>query len=232
MTKDIETIFLVEGDHDAHVLKSLFRHYNIKHVLEKDLKDREYSDNDGIVIKTKGSVEKLLKSLLGHFDESGIQTVGIMVDADDKIERRWREICKILEQIGYNSIPAAPDHNGTIIDRIIRPDSSDLPRVGVWLMPNNTLPGMLEDFIRFLVPNPITDELWLLSEESVQKANSISPPKGKEAKRLIHTWLAWQEDPGTPLGWAITKHYLDPTVPEAQILIDWVNRLFNTNAVL
>jgi len=32
-------------------------------------------------------------------------------------------------------------------------------------------------------------------------------------KALIHTWLAWQDDPGTPLGQAITKRYFDADGP-------------------
>ncbi len=43
----------------------------------------------------------------------------------------------------------------------------------------------------------------------------------------IHTWLAWQEEPGSPLGQAITKRYLDADAPRAQQLMDWVRRLFD-----
>jgi hypothetical protein len=32
---------------------------------------------------------------------------------------------------------------------------------------------------------------------------------GHFAKAHIHTWLAWQSDPGTPMGLALTKKYLD-----------------------
>jgi hypothetical protein len=47
-----------------------------------------------------------------------------------------------------------------------------------------------------------------------------------EPKAIIHTWLAWQEEPGKPLGTAITARYLDPEVSEVDVLVSWLKRLF------
>jgi hypothetical protein len=47
-----------------------------------------------------------------------------------------------------------------------------------------------------------------------------------EAKARLHTWLAWQEEPGKPIGQAITKRFLDPEATEAQAFLDWLRRLF------
>jgi hypothetical protein len=46
-------------------------------------------------------------------------------------------------------VPDDPAAEGTIIDP---PDDKLLPRVGVWIMPDNQMKGILEDFLRFLVP--------------------------------------------------------------------------------
>ena len=43
---------------------------------------------------------------------------------------------------------------------------------------------------------------------------------------LIHTWLAWQDDPGRPFGQAVTKRYFDSDGPHVQGLLDWLTRLF------
>lgn len=43
---------------------------------------------------------------------------------------------------------------------------------------------------------------------------------------MIHTWLAWQDDPGTPLGQAITKRYLDAEGPHVAAFLSWLTRLF------
>lgn len=46
------------------------------------------------------------------------------------------------------------------------------------------------------------------------------------SKATAHTWLAWQEEPGTALGQAITKRYLDPSRDPAPAFRDWLLELF------
>ncbi len=41
----------------------------------------------------------------------------------------------------------------------------------------------------------------------------------------------WQEEPGKPMGQAITKRYLDATAPQAQQLIRWIRKLFDLETV-
>ena len=120
---------------------------------------------------------------------------------------------------GYE-LPEQPDENGTIIHQ------PGMPVVGIWIMPDNSLPGMLEDFIAFLVPDG--DPLWNRASDCLQQI----PPEERrftdnhQNKAHLHTWLAWQKDPGTPMGLAITKSYLDADAPNAQRLIAWLRRLF------
>ena len=95
-------------------------------------------------------------------------------------------------------------------------------------MPNNQISGMLEDFIRFLVPDK--DPLLAMADSILnsieqQQLNRYNPIH--KSKALIHTWLAWQEDPGTPMGLAITKKYLDSDVAIAQAFLDWIIALFS-----
>ena len=121
---------------------------------------------------------------------------------------------------GTTAFPIAPDPAGTVIGH------EDLPRVGVWIMPNNTLPGMLEDYLCYLVPEG--DTLFerarrCVDEIPVEERRFIA---AHFTKALIHTWLAWQDDPGTPFGQAITKRYFDPDGPHVQALLDWLTRLF------
>ncbi len=93
-------------------------------------------------------------------------------------------------------------------------------------MPNNQISGILEDFLRFLVPQPN-----ILFDHA--KVSVASIPEGErrfkqlaEPKAVIHTWLAWQEEPGFPFGTAITARFLDPDVPEVDVLAAWLKRLF------
>ncbi|WP_367881111.1 DUF3226 domain-containing protein [uncultured Duncaniella sp.] len=50
-------------------------------------------------------------------------------------------------------------------------------------------------------------------------------------KARIHSWLAWQEIPGTPMGLAITKKYLSTEPPVCQAFIQWLNSLFNQECI-
>jgi len=47
-----------------------------------------------------------------------------------------------------------------------------------------------------------------------------------QIKAQIHTWLAWQKEPGKPMGQAITKRFFDHTTPHAQQFMDWIRRLY------
>ncbi len=64
--------------------------------------------------------------------------------------------------------------------------------------------------------------LTLLEPKNLQQYKSIHQSKAK-----IHTWLAWQQTPGTPMGLAINKKYLNANNPQTKIFMDWVNTLFN-----
>jgi hypothetical protein len=94
-------------------------------------------------------------------------------------------------------------------------------------MPDNNLNGMLEDFVAFLVPeeNPLLHlaNVWLSSLEK-QELNQYALIH--RAKATIHTWLACQKDPGTPMGLAITKEYLSAEKENCQQLLSWVEQLF------
>ena len=101
-------------------------------------------------------------------------------------------------------------------------------KVGVWLMPNNDLNGMIEDFISFLVPE--NDKLLPIIENhlsAIESQNLNIYADAHRSKALIHSWLGVQKDPGTPMGLAITKRYLDIDEATCKIFMDWLRKLFN-----
>ena len=198
-------LMLVEGRDDEHVLYHLLEHHKVP---------------DGFKIRDKKGIDNLLETLDVELIGSGLKRLGIVIDADVNIQGRWDALRSILVKSGYITVPTKPEAAGTIIEQV------GLPVVGLWLMPDNALPGMLENFIAFLVPPG--DGLWPLSEGCLQEAMALDCRFAvtHRPKALIHTWLAWQEEPGTPLGLAITKRYLDADAPHAQQLIAWIRRLF------
>lgn len=46
------------------------------------------------------------------------------------------------------------------------------------------------------------------------------------SKAKIHTFLAWNDEPGLPMGSAITARVLDPSLGSAKIFVDWLERCF------
>ena len=107
---------------------------------------------------------------------------------------------------------------------IVGANQSDRPWVGVWMMPDNRSPGKLEDFAQRLVK--AGDEgLWDYAGQAAAGAPSQGArfaPKD-QAKAHVHTFLAWHEVPGVPMGLAITKKFLDT---DARSFVAWLCRLY------
>jgi hypothetical protein len=202
-------ILLVEGVDDEHVLKHLCGNREVPRLDE---------------VKSHGGVEQLLDSFPVRLkaSEDG-DIVGVVIDADTDLNSRWQSLRNSLIKVGYQDVTKTPLPDGTILDP---PPGILLPRVGIWIMPDNQTKGILEDFLRFLVPaeSRLFDHV---------KSSVAAIPEGErrfsqlaEPKALIHTWLAWQAEPGKPLGIAITARYLDPDVAQVDVLVSWLKRLF------
>jgi hypothetical protein len=199
-------LLVVEGPDDKHVLWAILKHHQFTPHFE---------------VRDEGGFENLLRRLSVHLKPgSDVERFGIVVDADSQIRGRWESLTSILKKAGYANVPDSPDHLGTLLAH------EDLPRLGVWIMPDNSLPGMLEDYLAFLVP--MDDSLFVRAKQCVGEipAEQRRFAEVHLTKALIHTWLAWQDDPGTPLGQAITKRYFDPEAPPVQSLLAWLARLF------
>ena len=93
-------------------------------------------------------------------------------------------------------------------------------------MPDNQIPGMLEDFVASLIPRE--DALLAKAETVLQELEATGINRYsilQHPKALIHTWLAWQENPGMPMGQAITARVLSSSQPGAIAFIAWLGRL-------
>ena len=198
-------LLLVEGKDDLHVIKAIMAHHDFS------------PDFD---IKDEGGIDNLLARLPVRLKPgTDLERLGIVVDADLEIANRWAAIRNILSKAGYNTVPANPDPSGTIIEQ------DELPRIGVWVMPDNKLPGMMEDFVTLLIPeekNALLDQARHCVDE-IPSELLLCPNRSKV---LIHTWLAWQAIPGTSLGLAITKRYFNADGPHVTSLVSWLSRLF------
>ncbi len=199
---------LVEGNDDQHVVWSICQQFNISETFD--------------VVDMRG-ITNLMPAIPVRAKQRNIQSLGVLVDADFNHSNRWEDTVKPLRDLKYE-VPKIPDALGTVIPS----PAPNRPRVGIWLMPDNQDTGMLEDFIRSLVPE--ADQRLVLAEEAVttlEERNLRQYVPNHRAKALIHTWLAWQADPGTPLGLAITKKYFSTNTALCQQFAAWLNQLFN-----
>lgn len=196
---------LVEGKDDLHVIAALLMHHEVPDIFK---------------IKATEGFENLIQILPVELKGSEVERLGIVVDADTDLAAHWASVSNVLRASGYNDVPAAPPPDGALYVR------ENEPVVGVWLMPDNTTTGMLEDFIKFLVPED--DVLWGHAGSSLDAViDKCEFPAQHRSKAHLHTWLAWQKEPGRPIGQAITHGYLDPEVPQADLLISWIKHLFS-----
>jgi hypothetical protein len=199
-------LLVVESPDDKHVFLAILNRHRF---------EPQFS------IRDEGGIEALIARLSIHLKPgTDLERLGVVVDADADVQARWQEIKRTLNRAGSDAVPDHPDPTGTVIDH------EDLPRVGVWVMPDNALPGMLEDYLCFLVP-----EGDLLFERARRCVGEIPAQERRfiEAhltKAMIHTWLAWQEVPGRPLGQAITRGYFESAGPHVQGFLAWLTRLF------
>lgn len=205
---------VVEGSHDMHVVAHLLRRHGIE--IEQQL-IKEF-------IQEHGGIDALLVALPQHLKDPDVSRLGVVLDADADSGIRWSLVANALRQSGTVSIPAHPDPAGTIVEI-----SLDDRRItaGVWLMPDNTLPGAIEDFVRLLVPSD--DSLWPRAEGCVDQIPAADRRFAPQylMKAYLHTWLAWQDEPGCPMGRAVSRSYMDANAPGAQQFVEWLRRLFD-----
>lgn len=209
--KKFPSKLLVEGKDDLYVVASIRNQHQLVDNFE--------------IIDCRG-VDKIPDQLIARIklQRPQISTIGIVLDADSDLQARWSSIRNILQAENY-IVSASPGVDGTIIAGIGRN-----PTIGIWLMPDNLESGMLEDFVPYLIPE--NDLLRSFADQTLTRIEAETimnryDPAVHRAKAFIHTWLAWQKDPGTPMGLALTKTYLDHNTALCLRFVNWLNRLFN-----
>jgi hypothetical protein len=197
---------LVEGSNDQHVVWNLCDKFNITENFD--------------VIDCK-SVDGAFKELKIRLKQSETGTIGIIVDADKDCSTRWRAVREILTN---NDLPIEDDfsENGFIFKK--------KPKIGVWIMPNNKDTGKLEDFFEQLIPekdnviSEVEKTLQKIENKNVNRYSEKDRPKAK-----IYTWLAWQKNPGMPMGLTIkSNENLSTDNETCEKFVTWLKNLVNS----
>ena len=201
---------LVEGTDDLHTIVHLMARHGY------DWNDERHTRP---FVANSGGIDELLDefpvALKGRYDR-----VGVLVDANTHPGDRWQQLLGRASSVGVE-LPARPDEHGTIVAGL-RSGS----RVGIWLMPDNTSRGTLESFLSRLVPSG--DAAWNYSSEVVVEARRLGARCREidELKSRLHSWLAWQEDPGLPFGTALRARVFAHDSEDALAFVGWFQRLF------
>ncbi len=200
-------VLLVEGRDDCHVVMSLCAAHRVPETFG---------------IYSCGSDQQVLKRLNALISQPDPPTtVGVVLDADrPEIATRWQSVRGKLRRYPY-VFPAKPERRGTILEAI-----DHRPRLGFWLMPDNERSGMLEDFCLDLAE----PEARAFAGDCVAEARAKGVTSFKEAhhpKAVVHTYLAWQDEPGRPLGQAITTQALRPDSELSSRFCAWLRELFS-----
>ena len=169
-------------------------------------------------IQDRGGIEPLLDAIGAELNVPNRRVLGILADADTNLTGRWASIVNRLAEEGIH-IPNRPDADGVIID------TEEKPRVGIWLMPNNSVDGELENFVAAMIPDD--DPVWPMSQQYI---NEIPPEHrkfapGKTLRAQVHAWLATLSDPRL-MGQAIGARDLTVNNPLSQTFLRWLSRLF------
>ncbi len=202
-------MLLCEGNTDCHVILSLCNHHQVPETFK---------------LYSCGSDERVIKMAAARMASEDAEITGVVLDADSPdLRGKWQSLRDRLNRGGV-AIPAVPEPGGTIIEQ-----SEKHPRLGIWLMPDNSADGMLEDFCASLA----VPETFDYARACVRDAKDLGHTTFKDmhlSKACVHTYLAWQDEPGRPLGQAITAHSLDPKHELAASFAEWLMELFGNGS--
>jgi hypothetical protein len=210
--RDFSKILIVEGPDDKHSVIGLMRHH---------IDWPKESERWPVWVEVGNSVDEILapRYLTTEIKAPNAMILGVVLDSDVSARSRYQRIRQLCVGL-FPSLPDTMPEGGLVAH-------NDEKRFGLWVMPDNSSPGDLESFLRYLVPVE-QKSLWKLACESV--AAAVAAGAGcREAhitKAQLYTWLAWQDPPGYSPGLALTRRVLDPESSVAAKFVRWFRELY------
>ena len=201
---------VVEGQNDLHLVTHLCRR-------------SDPGLGSAFAFHDAQGVNGVLDRVRAYINQPDVSAVGFVVDADADPVNRWREVADRITAANSDiQLPPSPEPDGTII-----PENPAIgsPRIGIWVMPDNSATGELEDFVAQMIPGG--DPVWPLSQDYIDGI----PPEARKfdddsiTKNQVHAWLAARRFPGL-VGLAIREGDLSVNNPLSQCFLTWLSRLF------
>ncbi|MDR1483783.1 MAG: hypothetical protein LBT09_03065 [Planctomycetaceae bacterium] len=252
MKKKARNRLLVEGSDDIHVISELLNQHKL-------IRLRDDKDKSTVPLKLNCKIDSLSKELdiesvtgidnilekfefLVNSSTKNLDAIGIILDSGspnfdspDEEHGNNRNVAvesaiNVLNNSNKWSIP----NNFSILSSsgfIAKPRSNveNVPKIGVWLMPDNQHRGMLETFWHYLVPKS-QQKLLDYASAATDKAKKNYAVRYKDChkdKAVIHTFLSLTDEPDKPFGISFENKSFDANLPLALNFIEWVKELFS-----
>jgi hypothetical protein len=221
-TKQLPKKLLVEGEADRAFFEACCRVAGLAGLVQVGPPTDFSGKGDG-----RANALHILPRLLEDMNDGNVTHLAIIIDADFEqtnglgFGRTWQKAAAIFKDAGYNvgSHPK-PQPGGYVFSH---PDG--LPDAGLWIMPDNSSDGFLEDFVKAAI---IDDEktLFNLAGNSVQGLKSPKFRPIHRSKAELATWMAWQETPGQRLVGAVGNELISFQYGFAKHLIEWLKQVY------
>jgi hypothetical protein len=240
--EDCMCFLFVEGDDDVHVIGQLLKLFCVSTLRNQNNNKKKninplkiyVFENTSLDIQPCGGVDSALERFIAKIISirPRKEVIGLVLDNDKKSNRVAQvkgAIDRVLRETMNRYCWKKLDESYEIMTPggfIAEPDNTDTPRIGCWLMPDHQSQGMLENFLADLVSN---HGLFGYAKHATLKASAEYQAQYKichENKAIMHTYLAWQDEPGKPFGTAFDQGSFDHSKRLAATFVDWIKRLF------
>lgn len=175
-------------------------------------------------VKSANGIDKIKTILVEELQSPSVTRIGVIVDADDiGAEARFNRLKSIIEDTLNISFPA----DATTTQQGFGYQVSTNLFIGIWIMPDNKNNGYLEHFISNLIP--FDDQTWIFANQKTKELQEkvfCNFTSVKQQKAVLHTYLAWQKNPGLPMGSALQAKYINAKSKSAIHFVEWFKTTF------
>ena len=231
-------ILLVEGEADKCFFEEICKRKELNlnnTVLVAPPRDLDKSEDTKTKTKNtkNGAINFLRDNLLSQLDDGHITHIAVVVDADYGENEGYANTLKRLNDVLSPSGFLLDDDQLSTSSGLLFNHTDGFAPLGVWIMPDNSSNGMLEDWII----SCIHEDEQKLFQEAQKAVSNLGEQLGftkfdkslHTSKAEIATWLAWQKQPGHGLYYvADTKNnLLDNNYALFKDLEGWLIKVFN-----
>lgn len=222
---DAKNVLLVEGVNDKAFFERLCKAHklNVKIQVSNPIDHGGFNSKQGVI----NTLDRLLPLL--EDDDYVTKKVAIILDADITGENRggFKEtIAQVKEKASKYDYQETHKYlnNGVEVPH----KDKGMNALGVWIMPDNKSDGTIENWIKA----KILDSEKPLFDHACHVIKSLPNVKFSESsivKAEIATWLAWQNQPGRTIGYALKEgeELLDVNHESFKALIEWLKVFFS-----